>query len=66
MFNRNTPFRKSLAETTTPPIHSSMTSEQRFHSISENVLATFKKVENIKGCNMHPKISKKCRKCQEI
>jgi hypothetical protein len=44
-----------------------MTSEQKFHSITESVLASMgQQAEAVKGCPMHPKLSKKCRKCLEI
>ncbi len=47
------------------PFKSGMTCEQKFNSITENVMLSLsnKKVENDKGCTMHPKLSKKCRKC---
>ena len=45
---------------------SGMTSEQKFHSIAESVLSNLPHVQSVKGCPMHPKPSKKCRKCLEI
>jgi hypothetical protein len=43
-----------------------MTSEQKFNSIAESVLSSITQVDVVRGCSMHPKLSKKCRKCQEV
>ena len=45
---------------------SGMTSEQKYNSIAESVLSKMQYglSKQVSGCAMHPKISKKCRKCQ--
>jgi hypothetical protein len=50
--------------TETVRFESGMTSEQKYHSIAESVLSSIRETEVVKGCSMHPKISRKCRKCQ--
>lgn len=48
-------------------VESGMTCEQQFNSIAENVMLNLSHRQKIiKGCEMHPQISAKCRKCQQI
>jgi hypothetical protein len=47
---------------------SGMTSEQKYQSIVDSVQISLsgRADQSVKGCQMHPKASQKCRKCQTI
>jgi hypothetical protein len=54
-----------------PVYQSTMSAEQKHTLIADSVASSINmdnnfKYKKIKGCQMHPELSKKCRKCKEI